>query len=169
MAHPSQDIDIAIMHLGIAVMKSSDVVGGTFRVISDIYSLDKAGARHLGVSEGTTIYVLGFPFGIAGIDRNYVIARSGVVARIQDLYDGERTDFAIDGIIFKGNSGGPVIAKLEDSDGWRGNAFTQCWLVGVVKSYDPHFGENSHLAYVEPIDHVRELIYSYRSNKSMNS
>ena len=121
--------------------------------------------------EGDEVYTLGFPLGLAGHDRNYPIARQGIVARIQDWYDGQSDSFLIDASIFPGNSGGPVIAKPTMYS--YSQTRTQPKLIGVVSGYLTHADvalrdqtgrpilaskENSGLATVVPIDKVRETI-----------
>ena len=107
--------------------------------------------------------------GIAGTDQNDVIVRHGIVARIQDWYDGRSKDFLIDSSIYPGNSGGPVILKPVI---WGTPRFTNPKVLGLVSAYLPYQDvarseqtglirliseENSGLAKVVPMDAVIEL------------
>ena len=59
--------------------------------------------------EGDFIYALGFPMGLVSKDRQHVMVRSGIIARIRDLYENRSTDFTVDAFVFPGNSGGPLV------------------------------------------------------------
>src|SRR5262249_28221529 len=65
------------------------------------------------VAAGDGIFVLGFPMNLAGQQRNYVIARQGIIARISEMLERASTTFMIDALIFPGNSGGPVVLRPE--------------------------------------------------------
>ena len=121
--------------------------------------------------EGDEVYTLGFPLGLAGDGRNYVIARQGIVARIRDWYDGRSNTILIDASIYPGNSGGPVIAKPTVFSYTKNRS--QPMLIGLVSGYVPYqqfarsdqtgdlvsvSTENSGLATVVPIDKVNETI-----------
>ncbi|MCW3996945.1 MAG: serine protease, partial [Candidatus Bathyarchaeota archaeon] len=127
----------------------------------------------LGIMEGDFAYVLGFPMGLIGKNRNTVIARSGTIARIRDTLAKNNKEFLIDAFVFPGNSGGPVISKPElfAIEGTKSQRAS--YLIGIAKSYVPYrdfaisrqtrrlrviFEENSGLAAVHPIDYVQETI-----------
>ncbi len=130
----------------------------------------------LGITEGDYAYLLGFPMGLLGGDRNYVIVRSGSIARIRDMVQGVSNNFLIDAFVFPGNSGGPAILKPElvaiSGTKTQGSA---C-LIGIVTSYVPYsdvaistqtkrprviFEENSGLSAIQPIDFVQEAILEH--------
>jgi len=129
--------------------------------------------KELDIGPGEELFVLGFPMGMSGVERNYVIARSGMIARLDDeMLTASRT-FLIDAAVFPGNSGGPVIVK-PNSDSLAGRRpIDQAYLIGMVRSYLPYeeiayslqtepptprmvFTENSGLADVIPMDCVKE-------------
>ena len=130
-------------------------------------------ARDLQISEGDGVFVLGFPLGLAGEERNYGIVRQGIIARVQDWLRGDSKEFLIDASIFPGNSGGPVLTKPETT-AIQGTKFNnQCRLIGMVSSYLAHreiavseqtgrrrmiFEENSGLGVVVPVDQIQETI-----------
>ena len=101
-----------------------------------------------------------------------MIVRYGIVARIQDWYDGRSKDFLIDSSIYPGNSGGPVILKPVLSGASGVPRFTTPKVLGLVSAYLPYRDvamskqtglirliseENSGLAKVVPMDAVIEL------------
>ncbi len=121
--------------------------------------------------EGDEVYVLGFPMELPGSERNYVIARHGIVARIRDWYDYWTDTYLIDAFIYPGNSGGPVIAKPTIHT--YGEARSHPKLIGMVSGYVPYSDvarseqtgnpvsvsmENSGIAKVVPIDKINETI-----------
>ena len=69
--------------------------------------------RELGISEGDFVYVLGFPLGLIGGERNIVVVRGGTIARIGDTLAGGSQGRLLDAFIFPGNSGSPVVSKTE--------------------------------------------------------
>src|SRR5260370_38461352 len=90
------------------------------------------------MGRGEELFVLGSHVGVTGFERNYVIARSGMIARFDDeMLTASRT-FLIDAAVFPGNSGGPVIVK-PNSDSLAGRRpIDQAYLVGMVRSYLPY-------------------------------
>ena len=129
--------------------------------------------RELQIEAGNEIFLLGFPMGMSGVERKYVIARAGIIARIDEEILKEAQGFLIDSSVFPGNSGGPVIVKPTGESPKGGKAVDKAYLIGVVESYIPYqdvayslatnpptarvaFMENSGLAYVVPVDFVKE-------------
>lgn len=105
--------------------------------------------------------------------QDFVIVRSGAIARIRDCLAGQRETFLVDGFVFPGNSGGPVVLRTEmnaiEGTQPQHNAF----LIGMVRSYVPYnevavseqthlprvmFQENSGLAEVIPMDDIEKVI-----------
>ncbi len=82
-------------------------------ILGDDNSVDVAKAKELGVSEGDGVFVLGFPLQLVGGERNFVIVRQGIIARIGDMLEGYSKTFLVDTFIFPGNSGGPVFLRPE--------------------------------------------------------
>ncbi|NIQ01904.1 MAG: serine protease, partial [Nitrospinaceae bacterium] len=81
------------------------------------------------------MYVLGFPMGIMAPERQYVIARSGIIARIRDTLEKRGHDFLIDAMVFPGNSGSPVISKPEIISIQGTPSLPKPCLIGIVVSY----------------------------------
>lgn len=167
--HP--EIDVAVIGLNAEVLEQQNINYQYFRSDFDTMNLEKMSQS--GVSEGDFIYVLGFPMGIVDPDRQYVIARSGIIARIRDALEKQRDDFLIDASVFPGNSGGPVIYKPEIISIQGTRSITQPGLIGIVSCYLSYkdtavsqqtgsvrvvFEENSGLAVVIPVDFILETI-----------
>jgi S1-C subfamily serine protease len=148
------------------------------KISYSFFKLDSNGMNLLemtqnGVSEGDFIYVLGFPMGIVDLDRQYVIARSGIIARLRDAIEKRGLEFLIDASVFPGNSGGPVIYKPEIISVEGTLSVAKPSLIGIVSGYLSFkdiavsqqtgktrviFEENSGLAMVIPMDYVSETI-----------
>lgn len=122
------------------------------------------------VSAGDGVFVLGFPLGLAGDERNDVIVRQGIIARTPQ--PGEEV-FLVDASIFPGNSGGPVFTKPEMFALPGTEPILGCGLIGMVSSYIPYeevaisaqtglprmiFQENSGLAEIVPIVQVQQTV-----------
>lgn len=169
--HPGQIIDIAVIAINADFLKAEGVCYDFFQ--SDNHLMPLSEMSQTGVSEGDFIYVLGFPMGIVDLDRQFVIARSGIIARLRDTLEGHKKDFLIDAFIFPGNSGGPVIYKPEIISIGGTKSVAKPGLVGIVASYLTYKDvaisqqtghtrsiteENSGLANVIPVDFVMETI-----------
>lgn len=174
--HSNPNYDVAVIRLNGDVLQKEGLKFGLF-FDESIASLEEM--KNLEVTEGDFIYVLGFPMGIVSEDRQHVILRQGVIARIRDLFENRNTDFVIDAVVFPGNSGGPVILKPEiiSIDGTKSNP--KALLIGIIKSYISYqevafsqqtnkprviFEENSGLSLVEPVDHILETIIENEKN-----
>lgn len=165
IGHPDAAIDIGVLEINYALLKRHDRQLYLFRSDSDF--AERSDLVTAGVAEGHGIFVLGFPMAIVGENRQYVICRSGAIARIQNMLAGE-SDFLVDASVFPGNSGGPVILSPMSEA-----AEEQAKVVGIVKSYLPYedvaksaqtrierirFQENSGLASAHPTDLIRETV-----------
>jgi hypothetical protein len=170
-----RDTDVAVIGFNPHVLDQAGIQYKVFK--SDENIADRAKAIELGLSEGDGVYALGFPMGLTGGERNFVIARQGAIARIRDFLSGSRTNILIDLFVFPGNSGGPVISKPEmvHIKGTKGQ--NAAYLIGLVKAYLPYreiaisthtrqprmvFEENSGLAEVIPMDVVKSVIATHR-------
>ena len=129
--------------------------------------------QSLGVTEGDSVFVLGYPMGLVGNTRQYVILRGGVISRIHDMLEGYSTDYIVDAPVFPGNSGGPVIIKPELVKMTGTQSQKESRLIGLVKGYITYtdvaispqtkrqrvaFEENTGLTNVEPVDRIIETI-----------
>ncbi len=170
IGHPNEDIDVAVINIDPAILRKEKMIFSYFQSDQHISSFKKM--TEMGITEGDFVYVLGFPMGIVS-ERQYVIARSGSIARIRDMLEKRSNEFLIDSFVFPGNSGGPVINKPEVVSVTGTKALSQADLIGIVKSYVPYqdvaisqqtrrprviFEENSGLAMVIPVDFVMETV-----------
>jgi len=151
-------------------------------ILSNSQVADLARMRTLGVTEGDGVFILGFPIGVftgplaATLfpgDRHFPFARRGSIARIRDTLAGITPEFLVDGLVFPGNSGGPVVLQVESSALQGTQQHQQAFVIGVVSAYLPYsdvafspqtgrprvsFDENSGLTVVIPMDAVRTVI-----------
>ena len=178
--HPNPNIDVAVLPINTQILNEQGLKYAFF--CSDDHTLTKANMEELEITEGDFLYVLGFPMGLVAQDRQHVILRQGVIARIRDLYEKRNTDFIVDALVFPGNSGGPVVLKPEivSINGTKANSNAS--LIGLIKSYIPYqdiaisqqtnkprviFEENSGLSIVEPVDHIIETISEHHRVKGI--
>jgi S1-C subfamily serine protease len=171
LAHEDAEIDIAVMPIDANKLEQQGIQFSFFR--SHQHVLARPAAVEKGISEGDGVYILGFPMGLVGGERSYVIVRQGALARIRDWLAETSKDFLIDVSAFPGNSGGPVVSRPETTAIQGTKRQTAAFLMGVVKGYVPYrdsavsmqtgrtrviFEENSGLASVVPMDYVIEVI-----------
>ena len=166
--HPNSDV--AVVQL---LAKKLEEDGIKFAWIPGDRQLALEQAKELQISEGDGVFVLGFPLGLAGEERNYTIVRQGVIARIRDWLGGKSRTILIDATIFPGNSGGPVFTRPEIAAVKGTKSNKSSLLIGMISSYIPYedvaissrthrariiFQENSGLATVVPVDVIQETI-----------
>ena len=169
--HPNANIDVAVASINATVLQKDGIHFNFFRYNNDVYT--KSEMSNLGVTEGDGVYVLGYPMGLVGTTRQYVILRHGAIARVKDMLEGYSSDYVIDSFVFPGNSGGPVIIKPEVMCIEGTKSINESRLIGLVKSYITYtdvavsaqtgrnriaFEENTGLTNVEPVDHIIEVI-----------
>lgn len=174
--HPKDEVDVAVVGIPQAYLDNlvRNGVNPSFFTY-DNECFQKADLSTQEVTEGDGVFALGYPMGNVGNTRQYVILRSGVIARIHDMLEGYSTDFIIDAPVFPGNSGGPVLIKPELTYITGTKPQNQSRLIGLVKSYIPYqdvaispqtgrarviFEENTGLTNVEPVDYIIETILS---------
>lgn len=176
--HPNSSADLGNDIAAVQVNGSKIKELGAGFIPSDEASADSTKLKSIGTSAGDGVFVLGFPMNLAGVQRNYVIVREGIIARISELLDHASWTFMLDCFVFPGNSGSPVILKPEIAAIQGTTANRSAYLIGVVVDYKPYadraiseqthrprviFEENSGLADVVPMDQVDETISTHRS------
>lgn len=174
IGHPSADVDVAIVYIKSAILRLDSRKFAYFRSDEHILSIKEMAEAE--VSEGDFIYALGFPMGIVDPDMQYVIARSGIIARISNTLEGRYKDFIADLSNYPGNSGSPIVSKPEDLHIEGTKCLNKSYLLGILHSYIPYtdiavsmqtgrpritFEENSGLALVTPTDYIMETIEVY--------
>jgi hypothetical protein len=169
--HPNPDIDVAVTPVDWNLLTSQGMQVNIFRSDEHVANIDKM--NQIGVTEGDFVYVLGFPMGIVGGEKNVVIVRSGSVARIRDCLTKVNPRYLIDSFVFPGNSGGPVVLRPEAMTIPGTGRVPSPHLIGIVTGYMPYqdiavsqqtgktriiFEDNSGLAAVHPIDYVDDAV-----------
>ena len=172
--HPDPKVDVSIFPINEVYLRQNGLQ--SMFIASDTNAVDLEKMKSLGFGAGDGVYVLGFPMGLAGAERNYVITRKGSIARITDYIGGDQPTFLIDALIFPGNSGGPVFCALEAMAITGTQGHHDVLLIGVVRAYLPYtevavsqqtqqprvlFEENSGLADVVPVDRINETVQAY--------
>lgn len=166
--HPTADVGVIFINANVLV--SDGRVFDAFSNKKDLLSTKEMESE--GVSVGDFIYILGYPLSVDP-ELNYVIVRSGSIARIGNLFKGESDHFIGDAFIFPGNSGGPVVLKPEIVGLKNTKAIQTAYLIGIVKGHKPYsdiaisaqtgkkrviFEENSGLCAIIPTDFITETI-----------
>jgi len=176
-AHPDAAVDVAVYPGSLAFFQERGMQVDFFP--NDQVVAGRSKLVDLGVAEGDFVYVLGFPLGLVGVERNLAIVRQGVLARVSDALLNPNHNYLVDAFIFPGSSGGPVILKpelayIKETEHVKGTKpIPMPFLIGLVKEYITYqdvaispqtrrprivFEENSGLAEVIPIDRVQECI-----------
>jgi len=169
------DSDAAVVPIDANLLKDDGIRFAMFKSDQNVATVDKM--RELQISEGDFVFLLGFPMGLVGEERNYVVCRSGSIARIRDTLAGLGGGFLIDASVFPGSSGGPVVLKPEADSIGGTKPVGRAYLLGVVSAYIPYydeaisrqtgqtrvmFAENSGLGVVQPVDLVDEAVQAHR-------
>ncbi len=181
VGHHTDEIDLATFPINADALEQRKLKYNVFRLDED--ALRVPSMKRNGVSEGDSVFILGFPMGNVSIpgNYNYAISRSGSIARIRDLLEGQQSSFLIDANIFPGNSGGPVVSKPELVSLAGTHPMKKGVLIGIVKAYIPFrdvaisnqtgspriiFEENSGLAVVETVDSIDSTIDLWLKKKN---
>ncbi len=170
-ANPDKAIDVGVMPINVPKLREHGMKAGFFT--SDMMAAGVSKMKELGLTEGDFSYVLGFPMGMAGQQRNAVIVRSGCIARIQEALNADSNTFLVDAEIFPGNSGGPVVSKPDALAIQGTKPQNAAFLIGIVAAYVPYreaavspqtgrprviFEENSGLAVAHTVDCIERTI-----------
>ncbi len=173
-SHENRDIDVAVLPIDASALKRAGTQFAIFTNDVDTANIRKL--KDLGILEGDSVYILGFPMRIVGERRNTVLVRGGTIARIRDVLSKDNDEMLVDALLFPGNSGGPVVSKPQITKVEGTKSQDAAYLIGIVKSYVPYrdvaisvqtsrprviFEENSGLAAVYPIDFVQEIAKIY--------
>ncbi len=180
--HADPTIDVAAVPINPEYLKTQGIEPSFFA--SDQHAANREKLTKLEVAAGDGIFVLGFPMGLSGVQRNYVIVRQGAIARMTEMLDRIAPTFMIDALVFPGNSGGPVVLKPELAAISGTKSQSTAYLIGLVTGYRPYvdraiseqtkrprvtFEENSGLAEVLPIDVVDDAIRAWREKRGVAS
>ena len=170
--HKKRNVDIAVVSIPDEELERLEL-SITYYPESSLATTDKM-IEELEIDMGDEVFVLGFPMGIAGEEKNYPIVRSGIIARMDDEIL-ENSHYYIDTAIYGGNSGGPVILKPRHLCGEEPPLINTPYIIGVVSAvkldrqtlygvrdgvYEPRMDiyQNANLGVVVPIEYVLETI-----------
>jgi len=169
--HPNPQIDLAITYIDKNFLTSNNLKYTIFDIHNSAINVDQMKLNH--ITEGALIHFFGFPLSLLPPDRQYPIVRLGSIARIRDLYDNKSEDFLIDGLVYPGSSGGPVITRPEICSIEGTLPVDKTFLIGIIKGYIPftdiaisvhtgkeriRFEDNSGLAPVIPASYLLDLV-----------
>jgi hypothetical protein len=169
---------VGAVQVNFEFLKSEGIEPGV--LIPEQHAANREKLIQLGVAAGDGVFVLGFPMGWSGAQRNYVIVRQGIIARLSEMLDRASPTFLVDAFVFPGNSGGPVILKPDITSIVGTKSQSSAYLIGLVTAYRPYvdtavsqqtkrarilFEENSGLAEVLPVDVLDEAIKAFRNRR----
>lgn len=170
-SHSDSSIDVAVLPINANILQKEIGQLSFFKDDANCLLLSNPIANDL--CEGDGIFLLGFPMGLVDQIENLPIVRGGTLARIKDCKAGRSKSFFIDCQTFPGNSGGPVLNKVEIVSIEGTNAISTCFLIGIVAAYLPYqdiaisqqtsrpkiiFEENSGLSVVFPVSTILDTV-----------
>jgi hypothetical protein len=168
------DYDVAVVDVHGPTIKT---LGASF-IENDENVADVKKLKEIQASGGDGVFVLGFPMNLAGVERNYVIVREGIIARISEMLGQKSSSFLLDSFVFPGNSGSPIIIKPEITSIAGTQPNRVAYVIGMIHGYKAYldvafsqqthqpriiFEENSGLAEATPMDRVNETIEAFRA------
>ncbi len=171
LGHPDAQTDVGVLGINARRLDEEGIRFSFFKTDSEVP--DRLQATRLGFCEGDGVFVLGFPLGLVGEHRNYVVVRQGAIARIRDALAGATKEFLVDATVFPGNSGGPVVSRPEPVLDPSGGPRARSYLLGLVASYVPYrdvaisqqtkrtrvvFEENSGLTAILPSEFILQAV-----------
>ncbi|KXA90564.1 hypothetical protein AKJ57_04075 [candidate division MSBL1 archaeon SCGC-AAA259A05] len=176
MAHPQAKIDVGVVGIDVNLLEKQGI---KYSFLTDELMAFSKTIKEEGIAQGDGVFILGFPMGIAGKEKNYVVVRKGIIARLDDEILSEENCFLTDSMVFPGNSGGPVVLKPEVASLGETKPVGKAYVLGVISGYIPfrdkaismrtgeprmEIVENSGLARVVPMDYVEETIEQSKRN-----
>ena len=161
MSHIDKDVDISVLSI---TGNMFDQFVKQARWFSEELLLSTDDMEGKGIRTGDEIYALGFPMGISGDERNYPIARGGIIARL-DAEILKNNHYFIDAAIYGGNSGGPVIVKPRNFGNNESPSIDIPYVIGVVSATLMVGPEYRNMGYVVPMERVKETIEHFRKNR----
>ena len=96
------------------------------------WHLSRARMKRSGIVEGDELYMVGFPLGWGCGERNEPLVRQGILSQCQAYLRGESEVILIDGAVWFGNSGGPVITKPAATALRGTQRYTKSSLLGMI-------------------------------------
>lgn len=178
LSHHDPNIDLAVMNVNANVLVENKI--NPMFVTDDMFAYFNQ-FNEIGIAAGDSLFVIGFPMGIAGEIQNYPCVKSGLVSRIDHEIITQNKAFLIDSSIFPGNSGGPVFLKPTSIALTGTKSVPNAYLLGVISSYLTYSDnlythqtnppsivsttrENSGLTLCVPMDFVKEIYTAWIKN-----
>ena len=176
--HKNDKVDIAVLPLIPGVVYG---MGIEFHFLNGPDIFFAKDFQKLNISSGDGVYVLGFPMGISGRSKKFVIVRHGIIARVDEELLSEHF-YYIDASAYPGNSGGPVIHKPEVVSVSGTGSNSKAGLIGVVSSGETYtdvavsqqtgdprivFTEQTGLVRIVPMESVIEAIDDFITEKKV--
>lgn len=167
--HENKNVDLAVLPINANAMTEAKIDFYFFRE-DDLFFAKKFSEKN--ISTGDSLFVLGFPMSISGKAKNFVIVRSGIIARVDEEVL-EECFYYIDASAYPGNSGGPIIVKPEIVAIENTSSNGSAGLIGVISSGETYsdvavsqqtgeakvvFTEQTGLVRVVPVEHIYEII-----------
>jgi hypothetical protein len=170
LKHPNTEVDLAMMPLRGKKFLEEKI--DYFFFTEENRSFLAKDFDKQGISPGHGVYVLGFPMGIRGENKNLIIVRQGIISRVDDEVLSHHY-FYIDTAAFPGNSGGPVISKPEVVAIEGTTSSSEARLIGVISSGEVYsdtavslqtgrpritFEEQTGIVRIVPVESILEII-----------
>jgi hypothetical protein len=167
--HENEKVDLAVLPINAGAMNDAKIDFYFFRE-NDLFFAKDFGIKNISTGDG--LFVLGFPMSISGKAKNFVIARKGIIARVDEEVL-EEGFYYIDSSAYPGNSGGPVIIKPEVVSIQGTGSNNSAGLIGVISSGETYsdvaisqqtgeakviFTEQTGLVRVVPVERIYEII-----------
>ena len=178
--HPEEDVAVTPFGLDSDADEiPEEVVADAFRAmqigtLGQEHTATRLQMKRTGFYESTPVSMIGFPVGmIEGGKKNYPAVRTGAIAQIQGYLDGDadHKSFLVDGSVFAGNSGGPIVVRKGTMNSQRA-VLSDTVMIGMVSRsvqaqtmrYDEtpvDVMENAGLVHAVTVDSINETIRRY--------
>ena len=138
--HPDEDVAVTPFGLDADVEPvPNEAAAEAFRglVMSRVdpeHTATREQIKRTGFWESTPVSMIGFPAGMnEGGRKNYPVVRAGTIAQLQGYldYDPQHRSFLIDGSVFAGNSGGPIVVRKGTMNS-ENRSLSRTVLIGMV-------------------------------------
>ena len=138
--HPDEDVAVTPLGLDNDPDEVPDEIvayafhGVEIGAVGREHTATRVQMKRTGFYESTPVSMIGFPVGMMeGGRKNYPAVRAGTIAQIQGYLDGDpkHGSFLIDGSVFEGNSGGPIVVR-KGTMNTEGKVLSNTVLIGMV-------------------------------------
>ena len=90
---PDPKVDLAAIRINYSLLQAANLKVEFFP--SDQIAFGREEMKARGIQAGDGVFVLGFPLGLNGIQRNYLTVWQGIIARVNDMLDQSSKTFLI--------------------------------------------------------------------------